>query len=703
MKKLFSIAALLTFCAFAAFADRAKPGLWQTKKLADGTEVRVELCGDEFAHFWRTADGVRYVVRDGVLHPVTLQEIADKAQARRAQTVFSGGARRMAAMASGASRSAYVGSKKGIIILVEFSNKSFSMKDPQAYYHRMANEVGFKEGRQQGSVHDYFMEQSNGQFDLTFDVVGPVKVLRGYEYYGADEGGTQDANLGDMLRQAIAKVDNQVTWSDYDWDDDGEVEQIYYIYAGGGQATGAGDDTIWPHKWNLRYAKGGNGMPMEKQGVILDVYACSNELVGSNVAGIGTICHEFSHCLGLPDLYDTAGGSNYGMGSWDLMSSGNYNNSGYTPAGYSAWEKMMAGWLEPIELTSSALVTDMHPQSEGGDAYMVYNPGNRNEYYMIESRAKSGWDAYMPGEGMMIYHVDYHADIFHYYNAPNAFAYGNDHERFTMFAADNTRTSGSEATDLFPYGELNVLSSRSTPATRLHNPNVDGSMDMNIRINRIARAEDGTMSFVFGDLKEADPSVLFAESFDECNHTGANDGIWGTFRVATGEFITDVEGWDVVKAYGGRHCARVGNTAPKTPDEVYAVTPEIDFTGDCTLTFRAAPYTTEGTKTLTLSCDNPEVAFSQSSFTMESRKWGEFTISVTGSGAGKIKFSADCRLYLDDILLRDNTVTGIEDVPVYDAWGDSATDGIIYDMQGRRVSDTSVRGVYIRNGVKVVK
>ncbi len=303
----------------------------------------------------------------------------------------------------------------------------------------------------------------------------------------------------------------------------------------------------------------------------------------------------------------------------------------------------------------------------------------------------------------MIYHVDYDADIFHYYNAPNAIAYGNDHERFTMFAADNSRTSSSEATDLYPHGDLNVLSCRSTPATKLHNPNVDGSMDMNIRINRIARAEDGSMSFVFGDLAEADPSVLFAESFDECNHSGANDGTWSSFRTAVGEFITDAEGWEVVKSYGGRHCARIGNTKPDTPDEVYAITPEIGFKGDCTFTFRAAPYTSEGTKTLTLSSDNPDIAFSQSSFTMESRQWNEYTVSITGSGAGKIKFSADCRLYLDDILVCDNTVTGIEDVPMYDAWGNGAADGVIYDMQGRRVGDTSIRGVYIRNGVKVVK
>ncbi len=700
---------MLTLCVLASFADRAMPGLWQTKKLADGTEVRVELCGDEFAHFWRTVDGALYVQRDGVLHPVTRQEIAVKAQARRAQTTFSAGARRMAAMATGDSRAAYVGSKRGLIILVEFSNKSFSMENPQQYFHRMANEVSFKSGKQDGSVHDYFMEQSSGQFDLTFDVIGPLKMARGYDYYGADTDDDVDVNVGEMLVSAINMADSHVTWSDYDWDEDGEVEQVYFVYAGVGQATGGGDNAIWPHKWNLAYAvKGANGQPtlkpIIKQDMVLDVYACSNEMMGKDVAGIGTICHEFSHCLGLPDTYDTSdNASNYGMGNWDLMCSGNYCNNGYTPAGYTSWEKMMAGWLEPVELNSSAYVTDMLPLSEGGQSYIIYNPGNRNEYYMLENRARTKWDSYLPGEGMLILHVDYDEEIFNHYNSPNGFAYGNTHQRLTIFHADNSDTDRSEETDPYPYGDLNVLSNYSTPAATLHNANTDGTNKMNIRVNRIARADDGTVSFVFGDWADADPQVLFAESFDDCNGTGANDGRWNTFRVAMGEFRADNEGWESVKIYGGRHCARVGETAPTTADGAYATTPEIEFSGDCTLSFRAAPYASENTRTLNLTATNGDIVLSQSTFSLQEKQWTECTLNVTGTGKGKIKFSADCRLYLDDILVRNNTVTGIEDVPSADSWNADDTNTIVYDLQGRPVNDTAIRGIYIRNGKKIVK
>lgn len=716
MKKLYSLAAILCFCSLAVFADRAMPGLWQTKTLPDGKEVKVELCGDEFAHFWRTATGVCYVERDGVLRPVTTAEIEIKAQSRRAQRNMSAGSRRMAARANGAKHSAYKGSRKGLIILVEFSNKSFSMSDPQQYYERMANEIGYDGGKQQGSVRDYFLEQSNGQFDLTFDVIGPLKMSNGYDYYGADNNSDTDVNIDKMLTSAINMANNTVTWSDYDWDGDGEVDQIYFLYAGGGQATGGGDNTIWPHKWSLS-AVTGTGVPMTKQGMILDTYACSNEILNirnNTVAGIGTICHEFSHCLGLPDMYDTTGNSgntatNYGMGNWDLMNSGNYNNNGYTPAGYTSWEKMMAGWLEPVELTSDTYVTGMLPLNQGGQSYIVYNPANRNEYYMLENRAKAGWDAGLPGEGMLILHVDYDERIFLWYNAPNTFfedtyyKISNDHQRLTIFHADNTESDNNEATDPYPYGNLNVLSNYSVPAAKLHNANTDGSKNMNIRINRISRAEDGTMSFVFGDLASAEPSVLFAESFDDCDGTGANDERWSSFRTAMGVLRPDVEGWNSVYVKGGRHCARVGESAPATGNEVSLTSPSINFTGDCTLTFRAAPFATEGTMTLNLSTDNSAIKLSNSTMSLTAKQWTEFTVNVTGNGTAKLTFSADCRMYLDDIMVRDNTVTGIENIPMEAILGNKSTDNMIYDMQGRRVNNTNGHGVYILNGMKVVK
>lgn len=703
MNKVLSTLILSVLVPLSGLADRAMPGLWQTKRLADGREVRVELQGDEHVHFWQAADGTRYVERGGVLRPTDAVEIESLARTSRLRGLDTdaAGARRYAPVAR---RAEYTGSRKGLIILVEFNDKSFAMDSPREYYDRMANEKGFSHRQQRGSVRDYFLEQSNGVFDLTFDVVGPVKMPSGYAYYGGDsDDGVTDVNVGSMLVSAINMVEGQVNWADYDWNGDNEVEQVYFIYAGGGQATGAGDNTIWPHKFNLRYHKAAGYRPVVRNGITIDTYACSNETNQyGRTAGIGTLCHEFSHCLGLPDIYDTSGNSGnaatfYGMGNWDIMNSGSYNNDGYTPAGYTSWERMMAGWLEPAELTGDAVVEGMTPLGEGGQSYVIYNPGFRNEYYMLEYRTRSGWDRYIPGEGMLILHVDYDENIFNIYNAANTYLDGiNDHQRLTIFHADNTESKSNEGTDPYPYGNLNVLSNYSTPAATLYNANADGSKTMNMRLNRIRRNTDGTMSFVLGNPCAADKSLLFAESFDDCNAKGGNDGNWTTYRIAIGTFRPDNEGWQADYVRGGRHCARVGDTAPCD-----LVSPAMHFNGSATLSFRVAPFVAEGTMTLKLSTDNANVTLSSSTVELTSRKWTEFSTEVSGTGEARITFSADCRLYMDDILVRDNTGTGIEDMRGGEAYG--GDDGAVYDLNGRRIAGTDAHGVYIRNGRKFIR
>ena len=705
MNKVFTSFTALVCLALSAFADRAMPGLWQVKKMADGTEVRVELKGDEHVHFWQTEDGRRYLERDGVLRLTDVREIDSIAYAKRA-LVYGENRVSEARRNNAPSKSKdYIGRKKGLIILVEFSDMSFSMQSPREYYDRQANEQNFNDGKQIGSVRDYFFDQSDGKFELAFDVVGPLKMLNDYSYYGADDSnGNIDINVGSMLVSAINMIDGQVNWADYDWNGDDEVEQVYFIYAGGGQATGAGSNTIWPHKHNIRYLKESGYKPIVKNGITIDTYACSNEVNQNKVtAGIGTLCHEFSHCLGLPDMYDTSGNSgntaaNYGMGTWDLMNSGSYNNNGYTPAGYTSWEKMMAGWLEPVELTSDAVVKDMKPLSEGGQSYIIYNQAYRNEYYMIENRAKRGWDKHIPAEGMLILHVDYDERIFNYYNAPNTFKTGiNDHQRLTIFHADNTEGDRNETTDPYPYNNLNVLSNYSTPSAALHNANIDGSKLMNIRVNRIKRKEDGTMSFVFGDMASADESVLFAESFDDCNGTGGNDGSWITFKTATGAFRPDNEGWTAGYMRGGRHCARIGNTAAEN-----VVSPSISFSGSTTLTIRVAPFAPDATMTLNLSVDNPALSLAEKTISLTSQEWTEFSTEVSGVGEGRITFSADCRLYIDDVMVMDNTQTGIENIKENAFATNSGIKFDVYDLQGRRVQETLRRGIYIQNGKKIM-
>ena len=402
----------------------------------------------------------------------------------------------------------YSGKKKGLIILVQFPKRtatntpavSFSTADPQAFYTRVANEKGFTdESGFTESVYDYFYEQSDGLLEYTFDVVGPYKLGNAYNYYGADSESVQDIHLGKFIYDSCKKADADVDFSQYDSDGDGKVDLVYVLYAGQGQNVN-GDNTglIWPQEGSLN-SVGSDQASFQLDGVTIDSYACSNELGKDNILdGIGTMCHEFSHCLGLPDMYDkgTSFGAttlHYGTYVWDLMNMGNYLNNGYTPAAYTAFERMYCGWRQPIELKNDTTVTTMKPITEGGDTYIIYNDGNRNEYFLLENRQKTGTDAYLYAAGLMITHVDYNEEA---WTANNV---NTTKERCFIVAADNDtqRTEASVRGDLFPYGSVNAFGNATTPAATLINANSDGSYLLNKEITAITQNADGTISFSF--------------------------------------------------------------------------------------------------------------------------------------------------------------------------------------------------------------
>ena len=206
------------------------------------------------------------------------------------------------------------------------------------------------------------------------------------------------------------------------------------------------------------------------------------------------------------------------------------------------------------------------------------------------------------------------------------------------------------------------------------------------------------MSFVFGDMASADKSVLFAESFDDCNGTGANDNNWLTFRTGVGTFRPDNEGWTATYMKGGRHCGRFGNMAAED-----VVTPSIHFNGSSTLAIRVAPFAAEGTMTMKLSTDNPDISLSATSVTLTPQEWTEFKTEVSGTGEARITLSADCRLYIDDMMVVDNTQTGIEEIDGGYIQQENAGKNAAYDLSGRRIHDMNAKGIYIVNGKKVVR
>lgn len=510
----------------AAMAVPAKHGLWRTLRLVDGTEVRAQRMGDERTRFWMSDNGLRLTLTDqGAALVLTRKVMSERLAKRTIRKSQTQGMLRPPRRVAPGERTSYLGRKRGLVILVEYADVKFKAANTLAKYKRILNEAGYKTSEGfQGSVADYFREQSEGQFEIEFDVVGPYTLKYNREYYGTNIG-DDDQAAEEMIVEACLQADAEVDFKDYDWDGDGEADQVFVLYAGTGEADSFDDDAVWPHMYELSETD----RQMWLDGVLVNTYACSNEVdMYGRIEGIGCFCHEFSHCMGFPDFYDINYEGHFGMSSFDLMDGGAYNADGFVPAGYSAYEKMMCGWREPVELKDSlAIVENLLPMSEGGTGYIIYNKAYPSEYYILENRQQTGWDAGLPANGLMITHVDFDPAIWEY-NVPNTILdedseevrkYGyptNDHQRLTIFHADNDDdlkywnprgyyTKQTLTTDLYPYLGNDSLTNHSMPAATLYNKNTDGSLLMNVAITDIQQNEDGTMDFCFSMRGDAEP------------------------------------------------------------------------------------------------------------------------------------------------------------------------------------------------------
>lgn len=501
----------------------------RTITLADGTKKEVILQGDEHVHFYLDAEGCAYVEDSNGLFVPTDKLLLQRKWDERLTTenqrrMAKAKGRANASPSATRKRSAIVGHKKGLVILVEFSNLAMKPSHSASFYDRFFNSDSFSEEDICGSVHRYFWECSYGQFDLTFDVVGPVVLDKPYSYYGENNYSGDDKHAAEMVREACEKAEELGTdFSRYDWDGDGEVDQVFVLYAGHGENQGASSNTVWPHEFTLSGAAtwGGDGEgSMRLDGVVVDTYAVSCELCGSSGSradGIGTACHEFSHCLGLPDAYDTSY-TQFGMNVWDLMDYGNYSGPGYNsgyPTTLTSFERMLCGWLNPVELTTGRMVTDMACLTDKPEAYIIYNEANRNEFYLLENRQQVGFDSYLPGHGMMVLHVDYDEEVW-WDNTVNS----GSVQRMTIIPADGHLSTGSSqlAGDLWPGTSRNrSLTDTSSPAATLNRVNKDGRKFMGKPIEDITEdTQQGTISFRFcgGDSLDMPEGLVLAEVQD---------------------------------------------------------------------------------------------------------------------------------------------------------------------------------------------
>lgn len=501
----------------------------------DSTAITVVLTGDETHHYLATLDGVP-VVEDTLgfyrLAPELKEQHQVKWEAKsrlrnQHRTKRKAAAKAKARRAPNAASNLYAGDKKGIVILVEFSNLKMKTSDAQTEFSQMFNQEGYSQNGHIGSVHDYFYDQSYGQFNLTFDVYGPIQMNKSYSYYGANNSDDEDMHVGELARDACIRATSaySIDWSKYDWDNDGEVDQVYLIYAGYSESSGAPSYTIWPHEWMLSEADGAGKVAFN--GVVVDTYAMSNELAGTSgttMEGIGTACHEFSHCLGLPDFYDTEG-QNFGMNAWDIMDSGCYNGpNGLSerPIGFTAYERWYTGWLEPIELTDPCTIQNMPSLQQEPVAYVIYNDNHPDEFFLLENIQSEGWFAYISYytniHGMRVLHVNYNLMkwLSNTVNVdtraqcmtiiPAGKTYG------TMYASYYIPTSSQFQSQLFP-GNKDVTTLDNTSHTsyggRLLNTNTDGSRYMNKPLTAI-KETNGLISFDFMGGASTDISALNA-------------------------------------------------------------------------------------------------------------------------------------------------------------------------------------------------
>ena len=715
MKTRIFTSLVLLMMVLTMSAVPAKPGQKKLLRLSDGTTVEARLVGDEHGHFWRSADGraFRKVQNEAFYEQIDVLNVKKNAQKRRAKANLRRAKRQMPKKAGLTSN--FIGKKKGLIILVDYTDVKFQAANNQALYNRIANEANFVHDEFVGSVYDYFLAQSEGLFELNFDVVGPYTLSHNREYYGGNDEDNEDMHPAGMVVEACRMADADVDFADYDWDGDGEVDQVYVLYAGPGEANGGDEETVYPHEWTLSSAQyyGEDVASIKLDGVWVDTYACSNELQPAaydrnynvtawKIDGIGTICHEFSHCLGYPDFYDT----NYqgpGMGYWDLMDGGSYNGDSFCPAGYTSYERWVAGWKEPIELTEDTEVASMKALQDGGDAYIIYNDGNRNEYFLLENRQFIDWDAEIPGKGLLILHVDYNEADWNRNTVNNT----ENHQRMTWIAADNDKAYDTYegeryydfydmASDTYPYGSNKSFTNTSKPAATLYNKNTDGSKKLNKSVLDITQNSDGTVAFRFlASAGSVTPSgeAIWQESWDDAVAGDAAEDIANASATYEGD--------------GGKYCKifeeeLAGGTAPellipKKSREKNYLKATISLGGN------------SGELPLTFNCNKQidvttETAGVSITFGLVDEKTYSYTVSVPENTTTLVlvfSTTTDSNARIDDIMLSKPKGTS----SIGKTTMKSAKNEDVYTLQGVKISSTGQnlkRGIYIVGGKKIV-
>lgn len=575
---IFVLSLLISVLSAVAVPAYRKPFV---VKQSDGSELTVVLTGDEALHYYVTLDGKPLVkesngdysyatfgnagvflstkqlahnagFRSAVEESLLLGIDNDAMISKISKATASRSAKYKSAAKKAGSQIKPEGEINVAVVLVEFPDKKFTYTKEDI--HNILNTENFVYenviANSIGSARDYFIAQSDGKFKPNFLVTDIVTLDNKMSYYGGNDSKGDDLRPTYMIRDGIKKADANFDFSKCDNNGDGEVEFVYCIYAGYSESYQADANTVWPHQWELSAQCGS----ITVDSVKCDAYACSSELilnesyeegVGKMLNGIGTMCHEFSHCLGLHDIYDvTYKSGNFGMDFWDLMDQGNYVGEGYLPVGYSAYQRDFCGWRDLVVLEESGEYS-MKALTQGGIGYKVINEANPDEYYILENRKQEGWDTGIFNSGMLVVHVDYLKSAWDSNNI-NTVA---GHPRYTIIPADNdlaiygtvsnAQFRESMAGDVWPGTKGNTaLTNVSIPAAEVYTGGY-----MNKPITDI-KYENNIISFVFS-VGVSTPMVKPATDVTETSFVANWTGVKGV------QYVVELyKGIDVAEGAG---------------------------------------------------------------------------------------------------------------------------------------------------------
>lgn len=388
MKKILTTLLLVLSVSFVALAVPAHPAPFRYTQ-PDGTVLLLRNHGDEHFH-WTTDESGRIVEKgeDGFYRPVDSAVHEARKRAARRPRPFAWSSYETAPETN-------FGDRKILCIIANFTDSTFVIDNPRESFSNMLNQEGYSVNGAIGSVRDYYVDNSQGQYRPQFDVYGPVTLSGSSAYY--DSNGVRKAIL-----EAYELMADQIPIDDYDTDGDGDIDMVLFYYPGHNEAEGASSESIWPHQSSGNFGTMGSKT--------FNRYFCTSELRGNrgnNMCAIGTTCHEFAHSLGLPDFYDTDyetnGSNDFTSDKFDLMSGGNYNDAGRRPPYLNALERNMLGWMAAPSVLDNGQYT-LTPV-RNNTAYICHS-ATEGEYFLFECRDNYKWDSSLSDYGLLIYHVD---------------------------------------------------------------------------------------------------------------------------------------------------------------------------------------------------------------------------------------------------------------------------------------------------------